>query len=154
MENKVTKMGIQEKIIDQQYIVLPDGRSTLCILTLQNGFTVKGFSACVDIDNFDLVMGRDIAFEDAFRKIWELEGYLLAEKLYWDRAMPVATNPNISISLEDAEKAVMADEDLLYGASMVAVSKAKRRAKPRTKKAPYGLKKDGTPAKKRGRKSA
>ena len=93
MENRVTREGIEAKIVDKQYLVLPDGRSTLCILTLENGFTVKGFSACVDIDNFDLVMGRYIAFEDAFRQIWALEGYLLAEKLYWDRAMPVATNP-------------------------------------------------------------
>ena len=91
MENRVTREGIEAKIVDKQYLVLPDGRSTLCILTLENGFTVKGFSACVDIDNFDLVMGRYIAFEDAFRQIWALEGYLLAEKLYWDRAMPVAT---------------------------------------------------------------
>ena len=78
MENRVTKAGIEAKIVDKQYLVLPDGRSTLCILTLQNGFTIKGFSACVDIDNFDIVMGRDIAYEDAFRQIWALEGYLRA----------------------------------------------------------------------------
>lgn len=145
MENKVTKMGIQEKIIDQQYIVLPDGRSTLCILTLQNGFTVKGFSACVDIDNFDLIMGRDIAFEDAFRQIWVLEGYLLAEKLYWDRAMPVATNPQkvmeqINAEFDEAHKT--------WSAEVVKVSKRK------SKKAPWGLKKDGTPKQRPGRKPA
>ena len=45
MENRVTREGIEAKIVDKQYLVLPDGRSTLCILTLENGFTVKGFSA-------------------------------------------------------------------------------------------------------------
>lgn len=145
MENKVTKMGIQEKIIDQQYIVLPDGRSTLCILTLQNGFTVKGFSACVDIDNFDLIMGRDIAFEDAFRQIWVLEGYLLAEKLYWDRAMPVATNPQKVMEQINAE---FDEVHKTWSAEVVKVSKRK------SKKAPWGLKKDGTPKQRPGRKPA
>jgi hypothetical protein len=150
MENKVTKMGIQEKIVDQQYIVLPDGRSTLCILTLQNGFTVKGFSACVDIDNFDLIMGRDIAFEDAFRQIWVLEGYLLAEKLYWDRALPVATNPK-KIVAQNVMEQINAEFDEVHKTWSAEVVKVPKR---KSKKAPWGLKKDGTPKQRPGRKPA
>ena len=152
MENRVTKTGIQEKIVDQQYIVLPDGRSTLCILTLQNGFTVKGFSACVDIDNFDFVMGRDIAFEDAFRQIWVLEGYLLAEKLYWDRALPVATNPK-KIASQKVIEEINAEFDEVYK-TWSTKPKRKPAAKKVSKNAPYGLKKDGTPKQRPGRKPA
>ena len=93
MENKVTLEGIKAKIKNEMYLVLPDGKSTLCMLTLENGYTIKGLSACVDEANFDMNIGRKIAFEDAIRQIWPLEGYLLAEKLYWDRAQPVASNP-------------------------------------------------------------
>lgn len=93
MNNKVTLEGIQAKIKNEVYLVLPDGKSTLCILTLENGYTIKGISACVDAANFDLNIGRKIAFDDAIRQIWPLEGYLLAEKLYWDSAVAVATNP-------------------------------------------------------------
>ena len=150
MENRVTREGIEAKIVDKQYLVLPDGRSTLCILTLENGFTVKGFSACVDIDNFDLVMGRYIAFEDAFRQIWALEGYLLAEKLYWDRAMPVATNPKTIASQKVIEE-INAEFDEVHKTWSAEVVKV---AKRKSKKAPWGYKKDGTPAKKRGRKPA
>lgn len=82
---KVTLDGIKAKIKGETYLVLPDGRTTLCILDLENGFSVKGFSACVDPAEFDLNMGRKIAFEDAFRQIWALEGYLLAEKMYLDK---------------------------------------------------------------------
>jgi len=82
---KVTLDGIKAKIKGETYLVLPDGRTTLCILDLENGFSVKGFSACVDSAEFDLNMGRKIAFEDAFRQIWALEGYLLAEKMHLDR---------------------------------------------------------------------
>jgi Phage protein (N4 Gp49/phage Sf6 gene 66) family len=83
---KVTLEGIKAKI-------LPDGRTTLCILDLENGYTIKGLSACVDPAEFDLNLGRKYAFDDAFKQIWALEGYLLAEKMYWERAIPVATNP-------------------------------------------------------------
>jgi len=93
MENKVTLESIVQKIVGEMYIVLPDGRTTVCMLTMKNGYTIKGVSACVDASNFDMNIGRKIAFEDAVRQIWPLEGYLLAERLFWERAVPVASNP-------------------------------------------------------------
>lgn len=93
MTNKVTLESIINKIVGEMYLVLPDGRTTVCMLTMQNGYTIKGMSACVDASNFDMNIGRKIAFEDAIRQIWPLEGYLLAERLFWDRAQPAASNP-------------------------------------------------------------
>jgi len=129
MENKVTPESIVQKIVGEMYIVLPDGRTTVCMLTLKNGYTIKGLSACVDAANFDMNLGRKYAFEDAIRQIWPLEGYLLAERLFWERAVPVATNPP-----PKPEKA--------------------RKAPAKTADAPYGLKKDGTPKQRPGRKTA
>ena len=123
MQNKVTIESIIEKIKGETYIVMPDGRTTVCQLTLLNGYTINGTSACVDASNFDMNIGRKIAFEDALRQIWPLEGYLLAERLFWERAVPVATNPPAPV--EKAPKA--------------------------RKTAPYGVKKDGTPKKRPGR---
>ena len=54
---------------------------TICILTLENGFTVTGESACASPENFDKLIGQKIAYENARNKIWQLEGYLLKEKL-------------------------------------------------------------------------
>jgi hypothetical protein len=82
---KVTLEGIKAKIKGETYLVLPDGRSTLCILDLENGYSVKGFSACVDPAEFDLNLGRKYAFDDAFTQIWALEGYLLAEHMFQDK---------------------------------------------------------------------
>jgi hypothetical protein len=64
------------------YIVLPCGRTTICQLTLMNGYSVTGESAAVSKENFDEQIGRKIAFENARDKIWALEGYLLKQKLY------------------------------------------------------------------------
>lgn len=79
---QITVEGIQDKIKSAEYTVLSDGRTTICQITLQNGYTVIGKSACVSSENFNRALGEKIAFEDASNKIWELEGYLLKEKLY------------------------------------------------------------------------
>lgn len=79
---KVTIDQIEAKITDETYLVLPDGRSTLCILTLENGYSVKGLSACVDPAEFNLALGRQYAREDAMNQVWPLEGYLLAQRIH------------------------------------------------------------------------
>lgn len=56
-------------------------RLTLCVLVLKNGFTVTGESACVDMANFDADIGRNMARANAVNKIWQLEGYLLKQRL-------------------------------------------------------------------------
>ena len=150
MENKVTLEGIKSKIKAECYIVLPDGRTTLCQLTLQNGYTINGTSACVDASSFDMNIGRKIAFDDAIRQIWPLEGYLLAEKLYWDRAVPVATNPPKTLVLKAQQVQALKDAGVWS-------SKTKRNkivAKYAKHDAPWGLKKDGTPKQRPGRKTA
>lgn len=55
---------------------------TICILTLENGFTVTGESACASPENFDKLIGQKIAYDNAYAKIWQLEGYLLKETLH------------------------------------------------------------------------
>lgn len=54
---------------------------TFCVLVLKNGFTVTGESACASPENFDAEIGRKIARDNAVNKIWQLEGYLLKQKL-------------------------------------------------------------------------
>lgn len=55
---------------------------TFCVIVLENGFTVTGESACASPENFDAEIGRKIAYENARNKIWQLEGYLLKDKLH------------------------------------------------------------------------
>lgn len=78
--DKVTKEGMEKRIKASNYMVLPDSTVTICNLVLENGFSMRGESACVDPRNFDMEIGRQIAYRDAFSKLWQLEGYLLAER--------------------------------------------------------------------------
>lgn len=77
---KVTKEGIEAKIAATEYHVLPNSTVTICNITMKNGFSVRGESACVDPRNFNMEIGRNIAFRNAFNSLWQLEGYLLAER--------------------------------------------------------------------------
>lgn len=54
---------------------------TVCVLTLKNGFTVTGESACASRDNYKQDLGERIAREKAVEKIWPLMGYELRTHL-------------------------------------------------------------------------
>ena len=54
---------------------------TFCVIVLKSGFTATGESVCASPENFDPEIGRKIAYENAYNKIWLLEGYLLKEQL-------------------------------------------------------------------------
>lgn len=79
---QITVADIQAKIKASNYVILPDGRTTICQLMLENGFTVIGKSACVNAENFNQALGEKFAFEDAASKVWELEGYLLKDRMW------------------------------------------------------------------------
>ena len=79
---RITTDRIDSVIVSETFTKLPSGRTLICELTLVNGYTVRGESSCVSIENFDLELGKKISREDARQKIWQLEGYLLKQELF------------------------------------------------------------------------
>lgn len=79
---RITPEHIEKVQVAGQYHVFPGTTVTVCCITLRNGFTVVGESACADPANFDEDLGRKIAYDNARNKIWQLEGYLLRQSLY------------------------------------------------------------------------
>ena len=100
---RVTPDRIKDVIDDVQYFTAGDGAYgyqtrdelvdvatypealnllTFCVITLKNGFTVTGESACASPENFNEEIGQKIAYDNAVNKIWPLEGYLLKEQLH------------------------------------------------------------------------
>jgi hypothetical protein len=79
---RLTPDKITAAIASEMYYVFPGTQLTVCCLTLQNGFTVTGESACASPENFNEEVGRKVAKENARDKIWLLEGYLLKQKLF------------------------------------------------------------------------
>ncbi len=80
--NKLSIDDLKAKIKHIDYYRIVQTTTTVCTLILENGFTVIGKSACIDRANFNVAFGEQIALEDALDKVWELEGYLLAQRRY------------------------------------------------------------------------
>jgi hypothetical protein len=78
---RVTPEMVDATITREDYHVFPGTTLTVCCLTLRNGFTVTGESACASPENFDAELGQKIARRNARDKIWALEGYALRERL-------------------------------------------------------------------------
>lgn len=91
IENEIQSKGLTaprvtpdviDATIEGEHYWTPDGTSlTVCVLTLKNGFTVTGASACASPENFNVELGKKIARDNARQKIWALEGYALRNKL-------------------------------------------------------------------------
>ena len=72
-----TPGGLRHYVPDPSHKLL-----TFCVITLRNGFTVTGESACASPSNFDPEVGRKIARQNAVQKIWPLMGYALKQRLH------------------------------------------------------------------------
>lgn len=79
---RVTPQQVADSVIGESFTILPSGRTTICELTMVNGFTVRGESSVVCEANFDREIGEHIARADAVSKIWQLLGYALREELF------------------------------------------------------------------------
>lgn len=80
---RVTEESIKAKIARVDYhLVGAAGLGTICVITMQNGWLSTGFSAPASAENFDPEVGRRYAFDNAFKPLWQLEGYLLREALH------------------------------------------------------------------------
>jgi hypothetical protein len=80
LPNTVTEELLKSKIVGESYSRM-GLKTTVCVLTMANGFEVVGTSACIDPDNFNYELGKKYAFENAYNKLYELEGYLLQSQL-------------------------------------------------------------------------
>lgn len=83
---RLTPRLIDEAILAESYHVFPGTTTTVCCLTLKNGFTVVGEAAAASPENFNVEIGQKIAREKAREKIWALEGYLLKQRLFLGEA--------------------------------------------------------------------
>lgn len=85
-----TKNTVTQSIIDELMescdiaVTTAFDKCTIVACKLPNGFVIVESSYCVDPANYDEDMGVDICMKNIEKKLWELEGYLLQNKLYMD----------------------------------------------------------------------
>ena len=81
-EKRLTPSHIDAAIVKEAFHVFPDSTVTVCMLTLRNGAKVLGHNyGSIDPSQQDWAVGRREARVMAVEKVWELEGYVLRQKL-------------------------------------------------------------------------
>ena len=78
----VNESKLKASIKQVDFMVHPGSCLTVCVVTLLNGYTVTGESACADPKMYDAEIGQKFAFAAAERKVWPLLGYALREELF------------------------------------------------------------------------
>lgn len=58
------------------------GKVTVVNCKLPNGFVITEASGAVDPANYDEKIGTEICMDRITNKLWELEGYALAKRVY------------------------------------------------------------------------
>lgn len=69
----ITKEYLESLIENKKFVL--DWTFTICIVSLKNWFKVIWTSALVKQEDFDKELGEQIAYEEAFEKLFELEAY-------------------------------------------------------------------------------
>jgi hypothetical protein len=75
----VTTEMVENEILASQYQYFIGTTVTVCVITLRNGFTVVGKSACANPDNFEESLGRELAYDDAKQQIFALCAFRLCD---------------------------------------------------------------------------
>lgn len=78
---RITVEMLDHEIVSTQFHVFEGSCLTVCCITLRNGYTVTGESACAHPENFDAEIGQNMAFAKARDKIWGLLGFRLRDQL-------------------------------------------------------------------------
>lgn len=82
MHDTLSHSDIAAAVLRTAFYLVPESTLTLCFMYLKNGAVVIGQSACVSKEVFDPVKGQELAYKNGLDKVWELEVYLLREKLH------------------------------------------------------------------------
>lgn len=119
---RASKESIEAKIREVHYIrpSLALNRSvsatdglrtmTICLIEMQNGFIVTGESAPAAPENFNEDLGKQFAYENAFRKLWPHEGYLLRERLHLGEIEAIAKAAPVEAVAEEPQPEAPAEE--------------------------------------------
>lgn len=84
MKNTVTiddvKANMQDVIV--RTLVDFDKPTTYVTVKMLNGFTLRESTTCVDPDNYNEEIGKQICLKGLEDKVWLLLGYQLQEEIY------------------------------------------------------------------------
>lgn len=125
-ERKLTKEFLESEIDEVGYKQL-DETITHCKIKTKSGFVFTGESACVDPNNFNEEIGKQVAYDNAFEKMWMPYGLWLHKALaeYGYKLRP----PLGSEELEACDQPEIRLKDMAFGSAITAMKDGYRVAR-------------------------
>lgn len=81
LKDKLTPEHIESVIVHEEYHLLGQ-KTTVSVLTLENGFEVIGKAGVIDPAKYDHRIGSEVSRKRAVDQIWLLEGYLRQQQIH------------------------------------------------------------------------
>lgn len=100
----LTKARLDAEIKQVDYATF-GATGTHCAITLHNGYVVTGESACIDPEQFNYEIGKKIAYEQAFEKLWMILGYNEKQRWYEETKLPLKDIIELELKALDAKRA-------------------------------------------------
>lgn len=98
---KLTPQDLTNEIVHTTYARFGE-TGVHCTLTLKNGYTVTGEGSCIDPAIFDEEIGKKVAYENAFEKLWAILGYGVKQK--WHEATNLSWLDRVRIELTELDE--------------------------------------------------
>ena len=98
LPTKLTQDYLESLVVHHEYTFVPNTSITICTLFLQNGAKLMGKNyGSIDPTNQDWILAKEYAYKDAFDQLWELEGYLLRQRMFeqYKNNEPVPTSSEL-----------------------------------------------------------
>ncbi len=73
---------MKEKIASVDFQLLKDGVTTLCVITVDNGFVVTGKSSVVNKEHFNKELGEKYAYKQAKDNLMPFIGFMQIEDIH------------------------------------------------------------------------
>jgi hypothetical protein len=88
---RVTEQAILARLAKVEFVT--HGVTTLCVLTLDNGFRVIGDSTPASPENYRPDIGKHYAYKNGFQQLWKFFGFALLERAYQATRATAAPGP-------------------------------------------------------------
>lgn len=110
-EKRVLPEMIEASIAKVEYVTLPDNRSTLCQITLTNGFTVNGISSVICKENYNEEAGKKAAYKKAIDEVYQVLGVILTDYLFLSNKAEVQLYKHHSGKFYELTATVLSESD-------------------------------------------